>query len=517
MTMTPGSFIWLLAHDLRMNWRGFTGMFGSLSARRAILALVAAVVALHALAWPAARWIVTHIHNLDAVALPVIGIGGGMFTWMIAQSVFSATRTLFDRADLDLLLGSPLPASRVIAAKAIAIAVGTLGSIAVIALPVANMSAIQDSPSWLIAYPLLAALGLIATSFGLAIAMGLYLLFGPRRARLYAHLSGAGLGGTFVLGAQILAMLPSTLGSGPSAWLDVNSRALVPAALLNSSAIGFAAVCGLLAVGVVLFGATVRLLGERFATAAIAAAGAPSPNQRSSAGSPISLRFRYGTGRALRRKEWLLMRRDPSFFAQLSLQIIYTFPIAVVLMRSQMMPAAFAMVPTIVIIAGQVAGSIAWITVSGEDAPELIASAPVRPAAVDRIKLGAVALPVLAIIALPLLSLGLLSWRMAAIALVFGAGSALSTSLLNFRHPMPGNRRGMLRRHSQSKVIGLVEHGLAMLWAFAVVFALSGSVLFLLPVALAVLILAAMSLRRYRMPIWRTLRKSRRLRRPLPT
>lgn len=66
-------------------------------------------------------------------------------------------------------------------------------------------------------------------------------------------------------------------------------------------------------------------------------------------------------------------------------------------------------------------------------------------------------------------------------------GAALS---LNFWHPMPGNRRGMLRRHSQSKLVGLVEHGLAMLWAFAVVFALVGSPLALAPLGLAGAMLA---------------------------
>jgi ABC-2 type transport system permease protein len=146
-------------------------------------------------------------------------------------------------------------------------------------------------------------------------------------------------------------------------------------------------------------------------------------------------------------------------------------------------------VPTIVVIAAQVAGSIAWITVSGEDAPELIASAPVAPGAVDRAKLSAVVLPVLSIIGLPLLGLATLSWHAALVATAFAAGGSACTSLLNFWHPMPGNRRGMLRRHQQSRLIGLIEHGLAMLWAFASVFALIGSVLTFVPLAITVAIL----------------------------
>jgi ABC-2 type transport system permease protein len=56
---------------------------------------------------------------------------------------------------------------------------------------------------------------------------------------------------------------------------------------------------------------------------------------------------------------------------------------------------------------------------------------------------------------------------------------------------MPGNRRGMLRRHSQSKLMALLEHLLAMLWAVAIVLAVVGTAWALLPIGLAVLLLAS--------------------------
>ena len=53
-------------------------------------------------------------------------------------------------------------------------------------------------------------------------------------------------------------------------------------------------------------------------------------------------------------------------------------PLAVVLMRGvDNIPLVLAIAPAIVVIAAQLAASLAWITVSGEDAPELIATAPV--------------------------------------------------------------------------------------------------------------------------------------------
>jgi len=489
MMRRPGSFLWLVAHDLRLNWRGLTDVFKGSSSQRIAMLLLAAAAVLHLLAWPAVRWLAPVFDGGSKGAVQLAAVVGAIFTWMTAQSVFSATRALYDRAVLDLLLSSPLPAVRVVSAKCLAIMASTLGSIALLALPIADMGAATDGPQWLGVYPALVALALIATSIGLAITMGLFMLVGPRRARLYSHMTGAGIGGAFVLGAQIYAVLSVPVRTALTAWFDKSG--LIPHGFMsNVSSLPLGALHGqlsamgwLLIAGFAFFAATTGFLGERFAAAAIAAAGAPAPGDEAN-GVPSALRFRTGVSRNLRHKEWRLMLRDPSFFAQLSLQIIYTIPIAVVLLRSHLVPTAFALVPTIVVIAGQVAGSIAWITVSGEDAPELIASAPVTPAAVNRDKLSAVALPVFVIVALPLAGLAATSWRMAAVALLFAAGASASTALLNFWHPMPGNRRGMLRRHSQSKLIGLVEHGLAMLWAFAVVFALIGSKFALVPLAI---------------------------------
>lgn len=494
MRLSPGGFSALLAHDIRLSWRGFTAMFGGTSTRWSVAILLACVGVLHLVAWPAMHLLTPLMHGPDTNLTPLAGVLGAVFAWMIAQSLFGATRTLYDRADLDLLLGSPLPPGRIIASKAAAIATSTFGSLAVFLLPIANMGALLDGPAWLGIYPALTGLALIATAIGLGLAIGLFFLVGPVRARLYAQMTGASIGGAFVLGAQIFAVLPSAMREGAARWLDqagVVSKTgfggllWLPMNAVRGSALDMAL---LVLLGLMVFSAMTWCVGQRFARAATAAAGAPASGAR--AGSFAVSRFRSGVGRSLRLKEWRLMVRDPSLFAQLGLQIIYTIPIAVVLLRSNLVPAAVALVPTIVVIAAQVAGSIAWITVSGEDAPELIASAPVAPAAVDRAKLNAVAPPVLSIVGLPLLALAYLSPRAALVAVVFAAGGSACTSLLNFWHPMPGNRRGMLRRHQQSRLIGLIEHGLAILWAFASVFALIGSPLTFVPLGLAAAILA---------------------------
>jgi ABC-2 type transport system permease protein len=236
-----------------------------------------------------------------------------------------------------------------------------------------------------------------------------------------------------------------------------------------------------------VFAGAILLLSEGFARASLRAGSATADASRRR-----PAQFGRGLAQTLRRKEWRLLCRDHSLFAQLSLQIIYTVPIAVVLVRGvDNIPLAIALAPAIVVIAAQIAASLAWITVSGEDAPELIAAAPVRRAEVELAKVTAVGAPVLVILALPLAGLALLSPLIALLVAVFAAAAGVSTALLNLWHPMPGNRRGMLRRHSQSKLMALLEHLMALLWAIAIVLAVIGTAWALLPIALAVLLLAS--------------------------
>jgi ABC-2 type transport system permease protein len=98
-----------------------------------------------------------------------------------------------------------------------------------------------------------------------------------------------------------------------------------------------------------------------------------------------------------------------------------------------------------------------------------------------------------ALAAVPLLALALIAPLASLVALLLAAGASASAALLNLWHPMPGNRRGMLRRHSQSKLLALIEHVIALLWAVAAVLTLLGSACGLAPAAVALAVLAAMS------------------------
>lgn len=486
--LRPGSFPWLLLHDVRIGWRGVTAMLGEAGPGRVAAILIAGALVMHALAWPVAGWLSPFVHG-GAARTPLVTVLLCTFAWLLAQALFSASRTLYSRGDLDLLLGSPLPPHRVFAAKAASIAAGSFGSVALLVLPIANMGALVDRPAWLGLYPALAGLAMIATALGLALTIALFTLMGPRRARIWTQMTGAVIAGAFVLGVQIAAVLPARLRDAVTGWVEgvaAEESALVSLLRLplDSMRGDVGASLALVALALASLAAATRLLGRRFADASVAAAGASAGVDVGRAARP--LRFRGGLAGNLRRKEWRLLVRDPGMFAQLSLQIIYTIPIAIILLRNESLPPVLALAPTIVVVAAQIAASLAWLTVSGEDAPELIATAPVTTAAVDRAKLTSIAMPVSAILALPIAALALISSEAALLTAVLAAAAAASTALLNFWHPMPGNRRGMLRRHSQSKLIALLEHGLALLWAITIILAVLGSPLAFLPVVLVI-------------------------------
>jgi ABC-2 type transport system permease protein len=482
MRLQAGSLPWLIAHDLTLNWRRFMEMFARLPARITWAVLAGGVIALHLAAWPVAAWLTGLLRDGGTASTSAVAVlTFSVLAWMIAQGLLGTSRTLQERGSGDLLFSSPLPVRLVLASRAAATAASSFGSVGLLALPVADVGLLLDGPSWLAAYPALFALALIGTAAGLAAAIGLFLVLDARRARAYAQLCAALVGGAFLLGAQVVAMLPEGMRTAITDRI-AGSKA---AALLDVAVLGWLSL-----VAVLVFAGAVLLLDGSFLRASLRAAGGTLDSDTQRAGRRHFSQFGSGLGATLRRKEWRLLRRDHSVFAQLSLQIIYTVPLAVVLLRGvDNIPLALAIGPAIVVIAAQISASLAWITVSGEDAPELIAAAPVLRERVELAKVTAIGLPVLVILAVPLAGLALLSPYMALMVALFAAAASISTALLNLWHPMPGNRRGMLRRHSQSKLMALLEHLLAMLWAIAIVLAVVGSAWALLPIALANVVL----------------------------
>jgi ABC-2 type transport system permease protein len=143
-------------------------------------------------------------------------------------------------------------------------------------------------------------------------------------------------------------------------------------------------------ISTIMLTATICIFAPRFGEFAFATAGVSGNRTRQ--GRRSSGFHRNGPTQALRGKEWTLLQRDPWLMSQILMQLLYLLPPAFILWRSfhDGSGASTLLVPILIIAAGQLAGGLAWLAVSGEDAPDLIASAPVTNACALRAKTEAV-------------------------------------------------------------------------------------------------------------------------------
>lgn len=476
-------------HDLKLSARGFASMFGPATPATVLALLLFLLAGLHAAAWPVAGWLIAVEDGPDGAAALAGYLGAGavlILPWMTAQSMTALTRMLFDRSDLELVLSSPVAPLSFLAARVSSIAVDSIATVGLIVLPLADVAALRGHGHWLALYPALIAAGLLGTGLGVTLGMGLFLATGPRRARLMSQIAATAVGASFVLGAQVVALLPSPMRAAVLGALAGGGRGGDLRALIGTPVCAAegdpAALLGFALAGLSAFAAACALFGARFGEAALVAAGTPA-NGRALADRAAL--FGRSAASALRVKERRVVWRDPWLMSQLVLQAAYTMPVAIILWRhggpTGTIGAAFT--PALVVIAAQLAGALSWTALSAEDAPDFLATAPLTRSAVEQGKIAAIAHPIALILALPLAALALASPWAGSCALVFGAGAIASAALANLWSQTPSRRSLVLRRHAQSKLAGLMEHLVSILWAVAAAIAVIGSWAAVVPVA----------------------------------
>ena len=139
-------------------------------------------------------------------------------------------------------------------------------------------------------------------------------------------------------------------------------------------------------------------------------------------------------------------------------------------------------------------------SISGEDAPDLIATAPLTARQVTRAKIEAVIGCIALVFAPFLLALALLDAYAAIIAaLGIGAAAAAATSIqLYFR--AQAKRSQFRRRQTSSRVATFAEAFSSISWAGAAALAAAGTAIAVVPAILAVAILAGVRLVRPKTP-----------------
>lgn len=481
--VAPGSIPWLLAHEMRIYWRNFRGGRAGRGAR-GLIGLVVVATMLLVGGVLAALGLHDHQIPINPLSVSIAALGAAVvFTLMLSQTLSASSEALYERNDLDLLFSSPIGPAKVLFVRSLGVAGGVITVFLVMVTPLLLPSVLYGHPGWIGLLGVLGALALAATAAGLLLAMGLFALIGPRRTRTVAQVMAALVGAAFFLVSQtrtILGEQRSTslfgeitraaqegrLKSAPFADLALRAMLGEPLPLL-----------ALLATSAALFALATLTLGRRFSDAAAATQGKTAARPVRAGRASARRAFAAGPFLATLRKELLLIGRDAALLSQVLLRVLYLIPTALVLSRNAAEGTGAALAGgagVVAFLAGQVAGSLAWITLSAEETPDLLAVSPARIATLRRAKLAAAWIPVAVFLALPI---AVLTWFAPAAGAWTALGAALaawSSGLINIWHQRPGKRADFKRRGGASWLATVAEMLVSALLAGATGIAVAG-------------------------------------------
>lgn len=495
----PASLTWLAGHELRLGWRDWTSLMtagGRTRRRNVVIALIVFAVFMHIFA----NWLVKDFATLgtDADPAALLTLSSTLLlSWalLLSQAMESVTRVFYTRSDLDLILTSPVSARKVFAVRMGRIALAAITIAVLLASPFVDVLAWRGGARWLAAYGVVGALGAVATAFALALTIALFRLVGARRTRLIAQVVAAVIGAGFVIGLQVLAIFSggtlSRMTALHSEWLQsampgADSMVWWPARAMLGD---MAALAAVMLTGFILLGGAILAFSARFGEHSLAAAGVSAVTVRQ---RRRSLDFRpRSPARVLRQKEWTLLLRDPWLISQTLMQILYLLPPALLLyitFRSRTEDYV-VLIPVVVMAAGQLAGGLAWLSISGEDAPDLVATAPVRPGRVLWAKVEAV-LGMIALVFAPIVAVLAFSSVLAAAMTALGIlAASASATFIQICFRAQARRNQFRRRHTSSRIATFAEAFSSITWAAAAAVAAGPSWFALAPTAIALLIL----------------------------
>jgi ABC-2 type transport system permease protein len=470
---SAAALTWFARHEVRLAWREWLAMMtaGRGRRKRAVIGLIGFAAIMHLPAYAVIGRFAGLQLPLDKSALIVIT--ATMFlAWalMLSQAIEAVTRVFYARADLDLIMSSPVRLANVFSIRIAAIALSVTAMALLLSTPFVDVLVIGGGIRWFAGYGVVIAIGLSAAAVAIAVTIMLFRLIGPSRTRLVAQIVAAIIGAGFVIALQIAAILSygtlsrfAILTSDAAAAFAPGLESIIwwpaRAALGDGEALLL-----LLAGGLVLLGAVMAIFSPQFANTVVRACANAAPSLQ---GSPAKA-FRAGSRQqALRWKEFVLLRRDPWLVSQTLMQLLYLVPPALMLWRSfaDYSTAIVLITPVIVMAAGQLAGGLAWLTISGEDAADLVATAPLPPSGVIRAKIEVVLIAIGMIFAPLIIALAFASPWQAAVTASGVAIAAMSATAIQLWFRVQARRSQFRRRQTSSRLATFAEAFSSIGWA----------------------------------------------------
>jgi ABC-2 type transport system permease protein len=480
-----GTIAWVARHEWRLAWRDLLWMMTAGRRRRThtvALGFIAFLLFMHGFA--ALMLAPYDLGSSDPDKRMLVILTGTLaLSWslMLSQGMEAVTRAFYARADFDLVLSSPLAAWRLFAVRIGAMALTITLMALALAAPFIDVAAWRGGPRWLGAYIVTVVLAVVAVSVALALTAALFRSIGPKRTRLVAQIIAAVIGAAFVIGLQLAAILSyHTI----SRFMVLQSDLVIDVAPETGSILWWparamlgdaSALIAMLGLGAVVFGGTVSVFAPRFAGYVLTAAGVSHATMLQS-GKAVGFRNR-SPAEALRRKEWTLLWRDPWLVSQTLMQLLYLLPPAFLLWRNfgPGSGASTLIVPVLIMAAGQLAGALAWLAICGEDAPDLIASAPVPGARVVRAKTEAVMIGIALVFGPFIVALAVVAPIAALVACLGVAICAASATSIQIWFRTQAKRSYFRRRQTSSRVATFAEALSSCSWAATGALAAAGS------------------------------------------
>ncbi len=502
----PGSILWLARHQIRLSWRlGRLGKKMPSWLKPVFTILFVAFLSFTmgygiAKAFEAAAGDYKQISSLAGAIVLTLMISG------ISMNMMGSFMTITEKGDLDLLLSSPIPPHRFVAARLISSAWRGFCIYAGFATIFFGASIVMISPMFASIYVVVAGFAILDAALTYMIARQALLWFGLRNGRRAIITLGA-VGVLIGLFGYQMVSSSGSLGQLAAKEDDPNASLVllhdwVVALTSNLSWLGGTILGDWLGAlvfpvaGAVVSAAVLHFAGKRY-DQDVAFLNGQNDHAPHKARKAHARQFRRPALVMVFHKEWLSLTRDPLFVSQLIVPLFTMVPFLGFVWnamanpeeQSEMAPVMGAVFAGITVFnVTMLTSSLAWLTASVEEARDLLQASPLDPKIILQGKVLAASGP--AIIELFLVAaLVAWAWPVAALTiLVMGTATCAGACVIEFSRPRPTKRPKMTQRPDRSLVAVLFGLGLGILWACAAGLAAAKIVWWLLPAALAITI-----------------------------
>jgi ABC-2 type transport system permease protein len=159
---SAAALTWFARHEFRLAWREWLAMMtgGRRKRKRALIGLVVFALILHLPAYAVIGRFAGLQLPLDKTSLIVLS-ASIFLAWalMLSQAIESVTRVFYARADLDLIMSSPVRLTNIFSVRIVAIALSVTAMALLLSTPFVDVLVIGGGTRWLSAFGVVIAIG----------------------------------------------------------------------------------------------------------------------------------------------------------------------------------------------------------------------------------------------------------------------------------------------------------------------------------------------------------------------